>query len=154
MAFLGVELISVGIALAKGFCDLRGESLRLKASVIGGCVPCPFWIIPWHLPYNWGKARKTSVRVSPEGCSDYKASRTSYNNLLTVAASRNAVNISLGNIIMFHVTACQCSSPYNKCILVHIEWEGVLQLASLVTVRAVQALRPVRSKIFWLKGRL
>ena len=21
-------------------------------------------IIPWHLPYNWGKSRKTSVRVA------------------------------------------------------------------------------------------
>jgi hypothetical protein len=38
-------------------------SLWLRASMIGGCGPCPFLVIPWHLPYNWGKARKTSVRV-------------------------------------------------------------------------------------------
>jgi hypothetical protein len=42
------------------------KSLWLKASMIGESGPCPFWIIPWDLPYNWGKARKTSVifRVS------------------------------------------------------------------------------------------
>jgi hypothetical protein len=31
-------------------------------SVVGG--PRPFSFIPWHLPYNWGKARKTSVNKS------------------------------------------------------------------------------------------
>jgi hypothetical protein len=35
-----------------------GKSLWLKASMIGEGGPCPFWIIPWHLPCNWGKARK------------------------------------------------------------------------------------------------
>jgi hypothetical protein len=43
---------------------LREKSLRLKASMTGEGGPCPFWIIPWHLPYNWGKARKTLVRVA------------------------------------------------------------------------------------------
>jgi hypothetical protein len=42
---------------------LRGKSLQLKASMTGEGGPWPFWFIPWHLPYNWGKARKTSVRV-------------------------------------------------------------------------------------------
>jgi hypothetical protein len=65
--FLGFEPRSVVIALADGLCYLRRKSLQLKASVIGEGGPCPFWIIPWHLPYNWGKARKTSVR-EPSSC--------------------------------------------------------------------------------------
>jgi hypothetical protein len=30
----------------------------------GGGGLCPFTIIHWHGPYNWGKAQKTSVRVA------------------------------------------------------------------------------------------
>jgi hypothetical protein len=48
----GVELRSVGIALADGLCDLGGKSLQLKASMIGEGGPCPFSIIPWNLPFN------------------------------------------------------------------------------------------------------
>ena len=29
------------------------------------CGPCPVLkVLPWHLPYNWGKSRKTSVRLA------------------------------------------------------------------------------------------
>jgi hypothetical protein len=28
--------------------------------------PCPFSFVPWHLLYNWGKARKTSVWVAEQ----------------------------------------------------------------------------------------
>jgi hypothetical protein len=38
--------------------------LWLKASTTEKGGPCPFWIIPWHLPYSCGKARKTSVGVA------------------------------------------------------------------------------------------
>jgi hypothetical protein len=51
MAFLGVEPTSAGVALAEGLRDREGG-------------PCPLWIIPWHLPYKWGKAWKTSVRTT------------------------------------------------------------------------------------------
>jgi hypothetical protein len=30
---------------------------------LGDAGRAPFLVIPWHLPYKWGKARKTSVRV-------------------------------------------------------------------------------------------
>jgi hypothetical protein len=72
-------LTLAGIRTRQAICSLRKEiwlagclgvepremgSLWLRASMIGGCGPCPFFlVIPWHLPYNWGKARKTSVRV-------------------------------------------------------------------------------------------
>jgi hypothetical protein len=60
------------------FRELNPEvlvSLWLKATGIWGggitsteCLhggwPCPFWIIPRHLPYNWGKARKASGEPS------------------------------------------------------------------------------------------
>jgi hypothetical protein len=48
MAFLGAELISVGVALAEGICDLGGrrESFRLKASMIGEAVRAPFEFYP------------------------------------------------------------------------------------------------------------
>jgi len=29
-----------------------------------------FHPIPWHLPYNWGKSRKTSVRVAERRSAD------------------------------------------------------------------------------------
>jgi hypothetical protein len=51
MIFLGVEPRSVGVVLAEGLRD--GEAGR-----------APFLIMPWHSPYNWGKARKTSVRAA------------------------------------------------------------------------------------------
>jgi hypothetical protein len=57
-----------GIALAEGLSDFGGQSFWLRASMIGGCGPCPFLVIPWHLPYNWGKARKTSVRGMADVC--------------------------------------------------------------------------------------
>jgi hypothetical protein len=56
-----------GIRTRQAICPLRKElwlagclgvepremgSLWLRASMIGGCGPCPFLIIPWHLPYN------------------------------------------------------------------------------------------------------
>jgi hypothetical protein len=40
-----------------------GGGVWLKASMIGEGGPCPFWIIPWYLHNNWGKARKALVRV-------------------------------------------------------------------------------------------
>jgi hypothetical protein len=55
---------SVEIAFADGLCELGAKSLQLKASIIWEGRQWPFWIIPWHLPYKWGKARKTSVRVA------------------------------------------------------------------------------------------
>jgi hypothetical protein len=40
-----------------------------------GCGPCPvFASIPWHLPYNWGKSWKTSVRGCPCSWSCYRDS--------------------------------------------------------------------------------
>jgi hypothetical protein len=61
---LGVEPRRGGIALAWQPLRLSGESFWLKASMIGVGGPCPFWIISWHFPYNWGKARKTLLRVA------------------------------------------------------------------------------------------
>jgi hypothetical protein len=47
MAFLGVEPRSVEVALAEGLCDLgKGESLFLKASVIGEAGRAPFELYP------------------------------------------------------------------------------------------------------------
>jgi hypothetical protein len=60
--FLRVEPGSVGVALAEGLRDWGGG-------------PCPFWLKPWNLPYNWGKARKTSVRVA-EQPQDYSLAPT------------------------------------------------------------------------------
>jgi hypothetical protein len=51
------------IDLADGLCDLGGGTFWLKTSMIFEDGPCLFWIISWHLPYNWGKAQKT-VRVT------------------------------------------------------------------------------------------
>jgi hypothetical protein len=31
---------------------------------VGG--PCPFSFTTWHLPYNWGKGRKTSARIAEQ----------------------------------------------------------------------------------------
>jgi len=31
--------------------------------------------IPWHLPYNWGKSRKTSVRVAEKRSADQRRTR-------------------------------------------------------------------------------
>jgi hypothetical protein len=61
---LGVEPRKVGIALAEGLCYWGWGSFWLKFSMIwvGGLFT--FWTIPWNLPFNWGKARKTSVRVA------------------------------------------------------------------------------------------
>jgi hypothetical protein len=41
--------------LAEGLSDFGGESFWLRASMIGGCGPCPFLVIPWHLPYRGGQ---------------------------------------------------------------------------------------------------
>jgi hypothetical protein len=38
---------------------LSGKSLWLNASKTAEVRPCPLLMIPWHLPYNWRKARKT-----------------------------------------------------------------------------------------------
>jgi hypothetical protein len=57
---LGAEPIT-GLALAEGLCDTLGGG---GWDHFGGT--CPFSFIPWHLPYNWGKARKTSVRVAEQ----------------------------------------------------------------------------------------
>jgi hypothetical protein len=35
-----------------------GASFWLKVSMIREGGPCPFWITPWNLTYNWGKAWK------------------------------------------------------------------------------------------------
>jgi hypothetical protein len=40
------------------------ESLWLTAYMVRVGRPCAFWIIHWHLPYNRGKSRKTSVSVA------------------------------------------------------------------------------------------
>jgi hypothetical protein len=45
---------------------LGGKSFWLKFSMTGEGGPCPFWIILWHLPYNSGKAWKTSFRVAEQ----------------------------------------------------------------------------------------
>jgi hypothetical protein len=63
MVFLGVEPRRVGFALAGDLCDL-GAITSAEELRDWGSVPCPFSIMPWHLPYNWGKARKTSVRAA------------------------------------------------------------------------------------------
>jgi len=31
--------------------------------------------VPWHLPYNWGKSRKTSVRVTEKCSADLRRTR-------------------------------------------------------------------------------
>jgi hypothetical protein len=58
----------IGLALAEGLCDTRGGggSIRLKASMIGCRRAVPLLFMPWHLPYNWGKSGKTSVRVAEQ----------------------------------------------------------------------------------------
>jgi hypothetical protein len=48
---LGVKLREVWIALVEDLCDLRG-TFWLMASMIGVGWPCPFSMIPWHLPNN------------------------------------------------------------------------------------------------------
>jgi hypothetical protein len=60
---LGVEP-RIGVALYEGLDEFWGGDRSGWSplwSGVGG--PCPFSFIPWHLPYNWGKARKISVRV-------------------------------------------------------------------------------------------
>jgi hypothetical protein len=68
-----------------------GESLRPKASMIVGGWPCPFWIIPWHLLYNWSKARKTAVRLAPL----LQATRCADLALLWGTASAGLLHVSL-----------------------------------------------------------
>jgi hypothetical protein len=64
--FLGFELTNVGIALTMASATFgeRERLLRLKTSMTGEGEPCPFRITSWHLPYNWEKARKTSVNLA------------------------------------------------------------------------------------------
>jgi hypothetical protein len=60
MIFLEVEPRSAGVALAEGFCDLRGGSLRLKASVMGRqAVPL----------FNYALAFALQLRKSTENLS-------------------------------------------------------------------------------------
>jgi hypothetical protein len=56
----------IGLALAEGLCDFGGDHFGWSPPWSGVGSPCPFSFIPWHLPYNWGKARKTSVRVAEQ----------------------------------------------------------------------------------------
>jgi hypothetical protein len=63
-SFLGVDPRSTGIALVYGLGDLGGGITFAEDLRDWGAGPCPFPIIPWHLPYNRGKARKTSARVA------------------------------------------------------------------------------------------
>jgi hypothetical protein len=61
MVFLGVEPRIVRVVLDEGLCELgvtSAEGLR-----DGEAGRAPFLIMPWHSPYNWEKARKTSVRA-------------------------------------------------------------------------------------------
>jgi hypothetical protein len=46
------------VALAKGLCDFAWGRPWL-----GEAGRAPFSSIPWHLPYNWGKVRKTEERA-------------------------------------------------------------------------------------------
>jgi hypothetical protein len=62
MVFLGVEPRSVGVVLAEGLCDLKGIT-SAEGLLDGEAGRATFLIMPWHSPYNWGKARKTSVRA-------------------------------------------------------------------------------------------
>jgi hypothetical protein len=65
MVFLRVEPRSVLDVLAEGLCDLGGitsaEDFR-----DGEAGRAPFIVMPWHSPYNIGKARKTSVRAAEQ----------------------------------------------------------------------------------------
>jgi hypothetical protein len=56
MGFLGVEHRSVRIVLAEGLCDLGGSTSAEGLREVGRA---PFLIMPWHSPYDWGKAPKT-----------------------------------------------------------------------------------------------
>jgi hypothetical protein len=83
----GLQPRSVWIALADGLWNLAGKTLRMKPSMTGKCGPCPFWIIPWHLLYNWRRARKTSGRVA----GDYSLRRR---GCFLWTASADLLNIS------------------------------------------------------------
>jgi hypothetical protein len=63
---LGVEP-RIGLALAEGLCDIwrgGGNHFSWRPPWSGVGRPCPFSFISWNLPYNWGKARKTSVSLA------------------------------------------------------------------------------------------
>jgi hypothetical protein len=51
------------IALPEGFYDL-GKLFWLRAPIIGGGGPCPFFNYTLAFAYNCGKARETSVSVA------------------------------------------------------------------------------------------
>jgi hypothetical protein len=55
---LGVEPRRAGIALANGLCDLGGKITSAECLHDSERRACPFWITPWHLPYNWGKRHR------------------------------------------------------------------------------------------------
>jgi hypothetical protein len=71
MVFLGVEPRSVRVVLAEGLCDLGGGITSAEGLRDGEAGRAPFLIMPWHSPYNLGKAQKTSVRAAkqPGDCS-------------------------------------------------------------------------------------
>ena len=60
--------LAVWVPSPDWLCRMRrnqvlGWSRRTWGGGIAGRAPTLYWI-PWHLPYNWGKSRKTSVRVA------------------------------------------------------------------------------------------
>jgi hypothetical protein len=67
---LGVES-RFGLAVTEGVCDTcggggGGDHFGWRPPWSGEGGLSPFSFIPRHLPYNWGKARKTAVRVAEQ----------------------------------------------------------------------------------------
>jgi len=120
-------------------------------------VFCLWRVIPWHLPYNWGKnPEKTSVRVSQNKIkknhnhkSQYKIlqslllSAKQHTLLFTVIKNRNRINTSLYTVIKIHnkhkhtikTTAC-----YVGCV-------------SRRNVEGKTFVNSIHSSLAWLKWR-
>jgi hypothetical protein len=67
---LGSEA-TMGQSQRRLFCRRLGEAAAPgRGGGNAGRAPT-LHLIPWHLPYNWGKSRKTSVRVSERRSADH-----------------------------------------------------------------------------------